>query len=216
MNEKIRLLRERLRNLKLEGMIVTNPVSIKYLTNIENEGTLLITRKENIFLTYTMFLESVKKTVTINDEIIVADFRDISQYENFFLFCENVGFEENYVTYKQYYYLKQKYKVNNLSETEDIIEIGPITINKDAQQVKLDGDLVNLTRKEFGLLYILAKHHNHVYSREKLLNLVWGSDHQSSERTVDTHIKTLRIKMKKHGSFIKTVWGIGYKLEVDV
>ncbi len=122
MNEKIRLLRERLRNLKLEGMIVTNPVSIKYLTNIENEGTLLITRKENIFLTYTMFLESVKKTVTINDEIIVADFRDISQYENFFLFCENVGFEENYVTYKQYYYLKQKYKVNNLSETEDIIE----------------------------------------------------------------------------------------------
>ena len=117
MNEKIRLLRERLRNLKLEGMIVTNPVSIKYLTNIENEGTLLITRKENIFLTYTMFLESVKKTVTINDEIIVADFRDISQYENFFLFCENVGFEENYVTYKQYYYLKQKYKVNNLSET---------------------------------------------------------------------------------------------------
>ena len=122
MNEKIRLLRERLRNLKLEGMIVTNPVSIKYLTNIENEGTLLITSKENIFLTYTMFLESVKKTVTINDEIIVADFRDISQYENFFLFCENVGFEENYVTYKQYYYLKQKYKVNNLSETEDIIE----------------------------------------------------------------------------------------------
>ena len=122
MNEKIRLLRERLRNLKLEGMIVTNPVSIKYLTNIENEGTLLITRKENIFLTYTMFLESVRKTVTINDEIIVADFRDVSEYENFFLFCENVGFEENYVTYKQYYYLKQKYKVNNLSETEDIIE----------------------------------------------------------------------------------------------
>lgn len=105
---------------------------------------------------------------------------------------------------------------NYREKTEDIIEIGPITINKDAQQVKLDGDLVNLTRKEFGLLYILAKHHNHVYSREKLLNLVWGSDHQSSERTVDTHIKTLRIKMKKHGSFIKTVWGIGYKLEVDV
>ena len=68
MNEKIRLLRERLRNLKLEGMIVTNPVSIKYLTNIENEGTLLITRKENIFLTYTMFLESVKKTVTVVSE----------------------------------------------------------------------------------------------------------------------------------------------------
>ena len=124
MNEKIRLLREKLRSLNMEGMIVTNPVNIKYLTNIENEGTLLITRKENIFLTYTMFLESVKSTLTINDEIIVADFRDISkeEYENFFLFCENIGFEENYVTYKQYHYLKQKYRVNNLAETENIIE----------------------------------------------------------------------------------------------
>lgn len=137
MNEKIRLLRERLRNLKLEGMIVTNPVSIKYLTNIENEGTLLITRKENIFLTYTMFLESVRKTVTINDEIIVADFRDVSEYENFFLFCENVGFEENYVTYKQYYYLKQKYKVNNLSETENIIEkLRAVKDNEEIYKIK--------------------------------------------------------------------------------
>ena len=124
MNEKIRLLRERLRSLNMEGMIVTNPVSIKYLTNIENEGTLLITRKENIFLTYTMFLESGKNTVTINDEIIVADFRDVSKEdcENFFLFCENIGFEENYVTYKQYQYLKQRYRVNNLAETENVIE----------------------------------------------------------------------------------------------
>ena len=124
MNEKIRLLRERLRNLNMEGMIITNPISIKYLTNIENEGTLLITRKENIFLTYTMFLESVRSTVTINDELIIADFRDVSkeECENFFLFCENIGFEENYVTYKQYHYLKQKYKVNNLAESENIIE----------------------------------------------------------------------------------------------
>ncbi len=124
MNEKIRLLRERLRKLKMDGMIITNPLSIKYLTNIENEGTLLITRKENIFLTYTMFLETVKSTLTINDEIIVADFRDVSKedFENFFLFCENVGFEENYVTYKQYHYLKQKYRTNNLAETDNIVE----------------------------------------------------------------------------------------------
>lgn len=124
MNEKIRLLREKLRSLNMEGMIVTNPISIKYLTNIENEGTLLITRKENIFLTYTMFLESVKSTLTINDEVIVTDFRDVSkdEYENFFLFCENIGFEENHVTYKQYHYLKQKYRVNNLAETENIVE----------------------------------------------------------------------------------------------
>lgn len=124
MNEKIRHLREKLKSLNLDGMIVSNPVSIKYLTNIDTDGILLITRKENIFLTYSMFLEMVKATVTINDEVIVADFRDIDKddYENFFLFCENVGFEENYVTYKEYHFLKQKYKINNLSETEDIIE----------------------------------------------------------------------------------------------
>ena len=124
MNEKIRHLREKLKSLNLDGMIVSNPVSIKYLTNIEVEGLLLITRKENIFLTYTMYLEMVKATVTINDEVIVADFREIAndEYENFFLFCENVGFEENFVTFKEYHFLKQKYKINNLTETEDIIE----------------------------------------------------------------------------------------------
>ena len=124
MNEKIRHLREKLKALNLDGMIVSNPVSIKYLCNIEVDGLLLITRKENIFLTYSMYLEMVKSTLTIADEVIVADFRDIGkdEYENFFLFCENVGFEENYVTYKEYQYLKQKYKVNNLAETEEIIE----------------------------------------------------------------------------------------------
>lgn len=124
MNEKIRHLREKLKALNLDGMIVSNPVSIKYLCNIEVDGLLLITRKENIFLTYTMYLEMVKSTLTINDEVIVADFRDIGkdEYENFFLFCENVGFEENYVTYKEYQYLKQKYKINNFAETEEIIE----------------------------------------------------------------------------------------------
>lgn len=124
MNEKIRHLREKLKSLNLDGMIVSNPVSIKYLCNVEEDGLLLITRKENIFLTYTMYLEMVKSTLTINDEVIVADFRDIGkdEYENFFLFCENVGFEENYVTYKEYQYLKQKYKINNFAETEEIIE----------------------------------------------------------------------------------------------
>ena len=141
----------------MEGMIVTNPVSIKYLTNIENEGTLLITRKENIFLTYTMFLESVKNTVTINDEIIVADFRDVSkdEYENFFLFCENIGFEENYVTYKQYHYLKQKYRVNNLAETENIIE--KLRAVKDQDEISKIKKACELTDKCFNHLLEFIK-----------------------------------------------------------
>ena len=124
MNYKIRALRERLKSLNLEGMIISNPINIKYLTNIESEGILLITRKENIFLTYTMYIEDVNRTLTIDDEIIVADTRDVSaeEAENFFVFCENIGFEENYVTYEQYKKLKQKYRINNMVETEGIIE----------------------------------------------------------------------------------------------
>ena len=124
MNYKIRLLREKLKSLNLEGMIVSNPVNIRYLTNIESEGTLLITRKENIFLTYTMYIEDVNRTLTIDDEIIVVDTRDVSpeEAENFFVFCENIGFEENYVTYDQYKRLKQRYRIHNMAETEGIIE----------------------------------------------------------------------------------------------
>ena len=124
MNYKIRTLRERLKSLNLEGMIVSNPVNIKYLTNIESEGILLLTRKENIFLTYTMYIEDVNRTLTIDDEIIVADVKDISkeEAENFFVFCENIGFEENYMTYAKYKEYIHKYKINNFEETEGLIE----------------------------------------------------------------------------------------------
>ena len=140
MNYKIRALREKLKSLNLEGMIVSNPVNIRYLTNIQSEGILLITRKENIFLTYTMYLEDVNRTLTIDDEIIVADTRDVSieEAQNFFLFCENIGFEENYVTYEQYKKLKQKYRINNMVETEGIIE---------KQRMIKDEDEIEKTKK---------------------------------------------------------------------
>ena len=80
MNEKIRHLREKLKALNLDGMIVSNPVSIKYLCNIEVDGLLLITRKENIFLTYSMYLEMVKATVTITDEVIVEEIGGVDKW----------------------------------------------------------------------------------------------------------------------------------------
>ena len=124
MNEKIKWLREKMRGLDMQGMIVSNPVNIRYLTGIDAEGVLLITRKENHYITDSRYLEDVHSTVTIDDEIIVSNFTDISSYdyENFFSFCENVGFEENYITYAQYKNYMQKYKVNNLEETENMIE----------------------------------------------------------------------------------------------
>ena len=108
----------------MQGMIVSNPVNIKYLTNIDAEGVLLITRKENIFITDGRYIEVANSTVTIDDEIIVCNIKDISKddYENFFNYCENVGFEENYITYAEYKEYIHKYKINNFEETESIIE----------------------------------------------------------------------------------------------
>ena len=124
MNPRIKCLRNQLNSLNIEGMIVSNPINIKYLTNIDAEGELLITRKENIFLTDGRYVEAVNSELTIDSEIIVWDKRGMirEDYENYFLFYEKVGFEESYVTYEKYKQIMQLYKINELVETEGIIE----------------------------------------------------------------------------------------------
>ncbi|MBQ3415096.1 MAG: aminopeptidase P family protein [Clostridia bacterium] len=124
MNQKMQWLRNQMLSLNLQGVIITNPVNIKYLAGINAEGTLLVTRKENIFITDGRYIEYVHSTLTLFDEIIVYDINDLSKddYENFFMFCENVGFEENYVTYADYKEFIRKYKINNFVETEFMIE----------------------------------------------------------------------------------------------
>lgn len=105
-------------------------------------------------------------------------------------------------------------RVYSKKEFSDIFKVGPLVIDNDSHLVKLNGSPLSLTLKEFGLLHILAENNGRVYSREQLLRLNWGENHQSSERTVDTHIKTLRLKMGSDGDLIETVWGVGYKFEV--
>lgn len=124
MNPKLQWLRNKMSSLDLQGLIISNPVNIKYLTNIDAEGILLLTRKENIYITDGRYIEHVHSTLTLFDEIIVYDIHDVSKddYENFFMFCENVGFEEHYVTYAQYKEFVRKYKIHNLVETEKMIE----------------------------------------------------------------------------------------------
>ena len=124
MNRKMQWLRNKLLSMDLQGMIVSNPVNIRYLTNIQAEGILLVTRKENIFLTDSRYIEDVHNTLTLFDEIVVYDMRGLSidDYENFFMFCENVGFEENYVTYAKYKEYMHRFKINNFVETENMIE----------------------------------------------------------------------------------------------
>ncbi len=137
MNEKIKCLKEKLRGLDMQGMIISNPTNVKYLTGINAEGVLLITRKENYYITDSRYIEEVQSTLTIDDEIVVSNYTDISDYdyENFFSFCENVGFEENYITYGTYKKYMQKYKANHLEETENIIEKQRLI--KDEKEIEL-------------------------------------------------------------------------------
>lgn len=124
MNEKIKWLRNKLLGLDMQGIIITNPINIRYLTNIDAEGIFLITRKENVFITDSRYIEHVNTILTIEDGIVVLNIKDLTleDYENFFIFCENVGFEESHLTYAKYKEYMHKFKINNFEETEGIIE----------------------------------------------------------------------------------------------
>jgi len=98
---------------------------------------------------------------------------------------------------------------------DEVIEIGGITIDKAAHQVKIDGVPIDLSFKEFELLTYFVKNKGVALSREKILNNVWDYDYFGDARTIDTHVKKLRSKMGDKGKYIKTIWGLGYKFEVD-
>lgn len=98
---------------------------------------------------------------------------------------------------------------------DEVIEIGGITLDKAAHQVKIDGAPVDLSFKEFELLSYFVKNKGVALSREKILNNVWNYDYFGDARTIDTHVKKLRSKMGDKGRYIKTIWGLGYKFEVD-
>jgi DNA-binding response OmpR family regulator len=96
---------------------------------------------------------------------------------------------------------------------EDTVILGKINIDKKGRRVSVEGHNVPLTLKEFELLVFLVQHQGQALSREQLLEFVWGMDYHGSLRTVDTHIKTLRMKLGT-GDYIQTIWGVGYKFEV--
>ena len=86
-----------------------------------------------------------------------------------------------------------------------------IELNKDAHQVTIDGEAVDLSYKEFELLAYFMENEGTALSREKILNHVWNYDYFGDARTIDTHVKKLRSKMGEKGNTIKTIWGMGYK-----
>ncbi|MFA5407229.1 MAG: response regulator transcription factor [Bacilli bacterium] len=109
----------------------------------------------------------------------------------------------------------------NISKTDEkIIAVDNLVINMDEYTVHIDDILIPLTKKEIEIMYLMASHPARIYSREILLDTLWGDEYFGDIRTVDTHIKRIRAKLhlnnNKYSWDIKTVWGVGYKFEREV
>lgn len=98
---------------------------------------------------------------------------------------------------------------------EDVLSLGGIVVDKAAHQVTVEGSPIELSFKEFELLSYFIENQGIALSREKILNSVWNYDYFGDARTIDTHVKKLRSKLGEKGEYIKTVWGMGYKFEVE-
>jgi len=104
---------------------------------------------------------------------------------------------------------------SNLIADEEKLEIGGIVLDKAAHIVTIDGKPIDLSFKEFELLTYFLENESIALSREKILNHVWNYDYFGDARTIDTHVKKLRSKMGEKGDYIKTIWGMGYKFDVN-
>ncbi|MFC5711897.1 response regulator transcription factor [Thalassorhabdus alkalitolerans] len=97
---------------------------------------------------------------------------------------------------------------------EKVLKIDGLTIDHVSRKVIVHQSVIEVTPKEFDLLYLLANHPERVYTRENILDIIWEGDFIGYERTVDTHVKSIRSKLRKAGlpfNPIETVWGVGYK-----
>ena len=101
------------------------------------------------------------------------------------------------------------------TDAEEKMEAGGIELDKAAHQVQVDGKSIDLSYKEFELLTYFLENQGIALSREKILNNVWNYDYFGDARTIDTHVKKLRNKLGDKGNYIKTIWGMGYKFEVE-
>ena len=99
------------------------------------------------------------------------------------------------------------------ASTEETLEYNGIVLNRSAHEVTIDGKKIDLSFKEFGLLSYFMENKDIALSRERILNHVWDYDYFGDARTIDTHVKKLRSKLGEEGNLIKTIWGMGYKMD---
>lgn len=111
--------------------------------------------------------------------------------------------------------IKALLKRVSVDDNSQVLSLPGIEIDESGRKVIVDGNRIELTPKEYDILLYMAKNQNVVLSREKILEKIWGYEFFGDDRTVDTHIKMLRNSISPYRDYIKTVWGIGYKLEVE-
>lgn len=107
-------------------------------------------------------------------------------------------------------------RVGKIAPLPEELRFAELTINPSLRVTTINDNKVVLTPKEFDILYLLASHPGRVFTRDKLLNRIWGFDYLGSSRSIDEHIKNIRQKIKEAGAdytYIQTVWGVGYKFE---
>ena len=102
-------------------------------------------------------------------------------------------------------------RCNGNVQSEEIV-IGALSLNEANHEVKVNGQIVDLTLKEYELLLLMLKRQGRVFSRDQLLDRIWGTEYDGESRTVDVHIRTLRQKLGEMEYIIKTVRGVGYKV----
>ena len=98
---------------------------------------------------------------------------------------------------------------------DHLLKTGNLIVNLDEHTVTANGERILLTFKEFEILRLFLSHPGMAYTRDQLFNDIWGADYVSETRTVDMHIRTLRVKLGDYGKMIETVRGVGYRLEVQ-
>ena len=102
----------------------------------------------------------------------------------------------------------------NKATTDNIVKVGNIEVDKLAHIVKVCDNVIDLSFKEFELLVYFMENIGIALSRENILNAVWSYDYFGDARTIDTHVKKLRAKLTSDADYIKTIWGLGYKMEI--
>ena len=110
----------------------------------------------------------------------------------------------------------RRYQSNTAQNDDEVIKFENIEISLQKYELKLSGKSIDIPPKELELLYFLASNYNRVFTRDQLLDKVWGFDYLGDSRTVDVHVKRLREKLEGVSDkwLLKTVWGVGYKFEI--